>query len=89
VQNDDDSCVDKLILGSYFNGTEINKKFNERVFIIETKETFLIMTFHPCLHKYKASKFRAVVSKEGRLPYNQIEVRIFDTININKYNYVA
>ncbi|XP_060577187.1 uncharacterized protein LOC132734464 [Ruditapes philippinarum] len=66
--NDDDGCDDKLILGTdlqeQLNGTEIDDNFNERVFIIETNNTFLVITFQLCFQKFKGSRFRAVVSKE-------------------------
>ncbi|XP_060607617.1 uncharacterized protein LOC132759785 isoform X2 [Ruditapes philippinarum] len=68
VLNDDDGCDDKLILGTdlqeQLNGTEIDNNFNERVFIIETNKTFLVITFQLCFHKFKGSRFRAVVTKE-------------------------
>jgi hypothetical protein len=69
--NDDDGCDDKLILGTdlqeQLNGTEIDNNFNKRVFIIETNNTILVITFQLCFYKFKGSRFRAVVSKEGKL----------------------
>ncbi|XP_060596238.1 uncharacterized protein LOC132750277 [Ruditapes philippinarum] len=68
VVNDDNGCDDKLILGTdlqeQLNGTELDNNFNERVFIIETNNTFVVITFQPCFHKFKGSRFRAVVIKE-------------------------
>ena len=66
-------CEDKLVIGTdlqqRMKGLQIDNTFNKRVFIVETNNTLLVITFNLCYSTFKGSKFRAVVNAEGGSVY--------------------
>ncbi|XP_060586516.1 uncharacterized protein LOC132742201 [Ruditapes philippinarum] len=67
-QNNDNGCEDMLVIGTHLlerlKGVQINTNFNERIFIVETNRTLVLVTFQPCFNTFRGSSFRAVVNQE-------------------------
>ncbi|XP_045156762.2 uncharacterized protein LOC123523156 [Mercenaria mercenaria] len=61
-------CSDKLLISKTPNNTRsqtIDHRYNGRVFVVETSETYLTMTFLPCQVQRKTIRgFRAIITKQ-------------------------
>ncbi|XP_045215267.2 uncharacterized protein LOC123565465 [Mercenaria mercenaria] len=61
-------CSEKLLISKTPNNTRaqtIDHRYNGRVFVVETSETYLIMTFLPCpMQKNTSRGFRAIITKQ-------------------------
>ncbi|XP_053389711.1 uncharacterized protein LOC123562081 [Mercenaria mercenaria] len=62
------SCNDRLFIGTdlqnYTKGSTVDDSFNDIVFVIETSESLVIVTFIPCFDVITSSKFRAIITGE-------------------------
>ncbi|XP_053380169.1 uncharacterized protein LOC123556058 [Mercenaria mercenaria] len=61
-------CSDKILISRTTNNTRaqtIDHRYNQRIFVVETSETYLTMTFSPCQMQRNTSRgFRAIITKQ-------------------------
>ncbi|XP_053380170.1 uncharacterized protein LOC128548763 [Mercenaria mercenaria] len=61
-------CSDKVLISRTTKNTRaqtIDHRYNERIFVVESSETYLTMTFSPCQMQGKTNRgFRAIITKQ-------------------------